>query len=384
MTPTLRVCTRCILDSKDYPAITFDQSGVCNICNTFDELKRKNVFSEAEGQHRLHHLLNEIRNSSKGKEYDCLLTISGGADSSYLAYLCKQWGLRPLALHVDNGWNTELAVKNIEQTVQQMGFDLFTFVIDWQELRDLQLAYFKSSVVDLDIPSENALIGAFFRIARKHGLRYILTGHNVMTEGWLPPNFTSQYKLDSLNLRAIQKRFGTMKLKKYPSIGFFRNQYYTRIAGFRMVNPLNLVPYEKKAAIATLTNELGWREYGSKHYENIFTRFYQGYILPVKYGIDKRKAHYSTLICSGQLDREEALVLMRDSPYADPALLEADKNFLLKKLGLSPEAFDDFMKKPPVPHSQFPSYITYYSKLKPVIRWFKKFSSASSLAALKN
>ncbi|MFI5134416.1 MAG: N-acetyl sugar amidotransferase [Chitinophagales bacterium] len=379
-----QVCSRCILDTNDYPEIVFDNDGVCNICHTYEKIKANNVFEGEEGKQKLEKLLSDIRESAKGKEYDCVLTISGGTDSSYLAYLCKQWGLNPIALHVDNGWNSELAVKNIEEMVRRLGFDLCTFVIDWQELRDLQLAYFKSSVIDLDIPSENALLGAFYRTARKYKLKYILTGHNIETEGWLPPNFTSQYKLDTMNLRAIQKRFGTMKLKKYPSIGFFRHFFYTRIEGIKFINPLNYVLYEKEAAKKILEKEIGWRDYGAKHYENVFTRFYQGYILPKKYGIDKRKAHYSTLICSGQFTREEAIKLVSQPPYTDSKLLESDKNFLIKKLGMSEDEFESFMHAPEVPHAEFPSYLSYYKRMKPLIGLAKKIFSRHNEPVQKN
>jgi N-acetyl sugar amidotransferase len=378
-----RICSRCILDTTDYPEIEFDVDGVCNICRTFDKLRATQVFEHGAGEKKRDELLKAIRKSAKGKPYDCIVALSGGTDSSYLAYLCKQWRLNPLVLHVDNGWNTELAVKNIEELVKRLGFDLYTFVIDWQELRDLQLAYFKSSVIDLDIPSENALLGAFFRVTRKHRLKFLLTGHNIMTEGWLPPNFTSQYKLDTLNLRAIQKRFGTMKLRRYPSIGFFRYQYYTRICGIRFVNPLNYTEYDKEEAKRILKEELNWQEYGAKHYENIFTRFYQGYILPRKYGVDKRKAHLSTLICSAQLSREEALAVVAEPPYADQHLLESDMNFVLKKLGMSHSDFEQFMKTPARSHAEFPSYLNYYRKLQPLIRRFKGLVRSSPSLSVK-
>jgi len=366
-----QICTRCILDTNDYPEIVFDDQGICNVCKTFDELKSKNVFIKEKGEKKIEQLITAIRKEGKGKTYDCILALSGGTDSSYLAYLCRKWKLNPLVLHVDNGWNSELAVKNIEELVKRLGFDLYTFVIDWKELRDLQIAYFKSSVIDLDIPSENALLGAFYRVARKHQLKYLLTGHNIMTEGWLPPNFTSQYKLDSMNLRAIQKRFGTMKLKKYPSIGFFRHLYYTRISGIKFVNPLNYVEFDKENAKKILQTELDWHDYGAKHYENVFTRFYQGYILPKKYGVDKRKAHYSTLICSGQLTRNQALTLIALPPYSDSQVLESDKSFLLKKLGMAHSEFEIFMKRPPIPHNAFPSYLSYYKLIRPIIRSIK-------------
>jgi len=373
-----QICTHCILDTNDYPEIVFDEKGICNICHTYDDLKSRTVFTGDEGKNKLSDLLQKIHQNSKGKKYDCILAISGGTDSTYLAWLCKQWGLNPLALHVDNGWNSELAVRNIEHVITKLGLDLYTWVIDWEELKDLQLAYFKSNVLDLDIPSENALLAAFYFLARKYKLKYIITGHNTVTEGWLPPNFTSQYKMDTLNLRAIQKRFGTMKLKKYPSIGFFHHFWFTRINGIHMVSPLNYVQYDKQEAKDTLLRELGWRDYGTKHYENIFTRFYQGYILPVKYGVDKRKAHYSTLICSGQMTRAEALEIVSHPPYQNQQQLQDDREFLIKKLGMTADQFEKFMQTPAVSHETFPSYLSIYAKLRSAYRWGKKIFANSS------
>ena len=373
-----QVCTRCILDTRDYPAISFNEEGVCNVCATFDELRARTVFNDVAGQEKLAQLLSSIRRSGAGKEYDCILTVSGGADSSYLAFLCREWKLRPLLLHVDNGWNSELAVSNVENIVRKTEFDLYTYVIDWEELRDLQISYLKASVIDLDVPSENALLGAFYRTAEKFAVKYILTGHNTMTEGWLPPTFTSQYKMDTLNLRAIQKKFGTRRLRKYPSLGFFRHFFYSRIMRIRMVNPLNFISYNKAEAKAILEQQWQWRDYGGKHYENIFTRFYQGYILPRKYGVDKRKAHLSTLICSGQITRDEALNIIRTPPYENDEQLHTDKAFFLKKLGISEKDFDAFIKQPAVEHSAYSSYLTWYHKLSPFYHFIKRMNVFSA------
>jgi N-acetyl sugar amidotransferase len=367
-----QICSRCILDTNDYPEIAFDDYGVCNICYTFDALKKKTVFAEDEGKNRLKNLIANIKLSGEKKEYDCLLTISGGVDSAYLSYMVKQWGLKPLVLHVDNGWNSELAVKNIQSLMNKLGFDLVTYVINWQELRDVQLAYLKASVIDLDVPSEIAVEAAFVSYAIKFGIKHILTGHNTLTEGWLPPNFTAPYKLDSLNLIAIHKRFGTTKLKRYKSIGFFKRFYFEKVVGLRYVAPLNLITYNKDQAKKFLSDNFGWRDYGSKHFENLFTRFYQGYILPVKYHVDKRKSHLSTLICSGQMSRTEALNQIKFPPYTDERQLFEDKVFFLKKLGLTEDEFERIMKLPVRQHTDYPSYISYYYKIRPLVRFIKQ------------
>lgn len=357
-------CTRCILNNQDYPDIRFDEQGVCDICHIYDNLYQNTVKTGEEGQRQLQQMIADIKQHGKGKEYDCLIGVSGGVDSTYLAYLCKQWGLRPLVLHVDNGWNAELAVSNIEKIVRTLGFELYTHVIDWEEMKDLQLAFLRASVVDIDIPTDNTYIASIYKIARKFGIKHILTGHNTVTEGWLPPNFNHN-KYDLMNVRDIHRRFGTRSVRSVPLISRFGLWYNQRIRKIKTYSPLNYIDYNKSAVKEVITRELGWRDYGSKHFENIFTRFYQGYILPEKFHIDKRKAHLSTLVCSGQITREMALEEMKQPSYREEQYKE-DREFFIKKMGLTEDEFTAIMHQPPVPHTAYKSELNLIRKLRPL------------------
>jgi N-acetyl sugar amidotransferase len=365
-----RVCTRCVLDTRDYPGLDFDDAGLCNVCRTYDEIHRRTVYHGDEGQRRLQAMIDEVKSWGRGRAYDCLIGVSGGVDSTYLAYLAKQSGLRPLVLHVDNGWDAELAVGNIEQIVRRLGLDLYTHVVDWDEMRDLQLAFLKASVVDIDVPTDNTYIASIYKIARKFGIRHVITGHNTATEGWLPPNF-NHYKYDMLNIRAIHRRFGQRRLKTLPLIGPFGLWANARVRGIKTHSPLDFVDYNKAKAKALIASELGWRDYGSKHFENVFTRFYQGYILPEKFGVDKRRAHLSTLICSRQITRAEAEAELQKPRY-DHALYRTDREFFLKKLGLTEGEFGAIMRQPPVPHTAYSSYLNWFKRARPLARAWRR------------
>jgi N-acetyl sugar amidotransferase len=370
-----QVCSRCILDTNDYPAITFDEHGVCSVCHIYDDMAKRTVKRGSEAEKALGDMLAEIKSWGKNREYDCLIGVSGGVDSTYLSYKAKEWGLRPLILHVDNGWNTELSVMNIENLVKKLGFDLFTYVIDWNEIKDLQLAYMKASVLDIDVPTDNAYAAAVFKIANDKGIKYILTGHNTVTEGWLPPTFT-HFKYDIINMKAIHKKFGKVPLKTFPYLGVTRGWYLMKIKGLKTFAPLNWIDYEKSAVKMFIQQELGWRDYGGKHYENIFTRFYQGFILYKKFGVDKRKSHLSTLICSGQIKREDALEEIKKNPYPSEELLQEDREYLIKKLGITADEFESIMALPVKAHTDYPSILHWYDRLRPYVRAMKKVKRA--------
>lgn len=371
MNHQFQICSRCILDTNDYPEITFDNEGVCSVCHIYDDLALKTVKRGNEADEAMNVMLQEIKAKGKGKEYDCLIGVSGGVDSTYLAWKAKEWGLRPLILHVDNGWNTELSVMNIENLVKKLGYDLFTYVIDWNEIRDLQLAYMHASVLDIDIPTDNAYAAAIFKIANEKNIKYIITGHNTVTEGWLPPTFT-HFKYDIINLKAIHKKFGKVPMKTFPYLGVTKGWYYMKIKGLKTFSPLNWIDYDKNAVKKFIQEELGWRDYGGKHYENIFTRFYQGYILYKKFGIDKRKSHLSTLICSGQITREEALEEIKKNPYPTEEMLLEDREYLIKKLGITEQEFQYLMDLPVKKHTDYPSILHWYDKLRPYVRAARK------------
>jgi N-acetyl sugar amidotransferase len=345
----LRVCTKTVMDNTD-PDITFDENGVCNWWHDYHRImgtrpngeQRANLLSQA---------IRQVKDGGYGREFDCILGLSGGVDSSYMAYLAKQWSLRPLIVHFDNGWDDELAVGNIEVMLKKLGFPLHTFVMDWPEFRDLQRAYFKASVVDLEVPTDHMIFGALHKIALEHGIRYVLSGYNFETE-WLLPSAWCYSKFDLVNLQGIHRTFGKVPMKHLPKLGVWQRLYYERVKGVRELNILELVLYKKMDAKRFLTDEFGWRDYGGKHYESVFTRFYQGYILPTKYGIDKRKAHLSNLICNGELTRAEAMEELSKPTY-DPGRQKADKRYVAKKLGWSEAEFEDILRLPPRRHEEF-------------------------------
>jgi N-acetyl sugar amidotransferase len=359
------------MDTNDYPDITFDEKGVCSICHIYSDISAKTVKRGANAEIAINAMLSELKQSGKNKDYDCIIGVSGGVDSTYLAYKTKEWGLRPLVVHVDNGWNTELSVMNIEHLVKKLGFDLYTYVIDWNEIKDLQLSYLKASVLDIDIPTDNAYAAAIFKIAKEKNIKHILIGHNTVTEGWLPPTFT-HFKYDIINLKAIHKKFGKVKLKTFPYLGVMKGWYLMNIKGIKTYTPLNWVEYDKQKIKEFIQNELGWRDYGGKHYENIFTRFYQGYILYKKFGIDKRKSHLSTLICSGQITREKALQEIKKNPYPSEELLLEDKEYLIKKLGITEAYFEELMNNPIKQHKDYPSILHWYDRLIPYVKFARK------------
>ena len=359
-------CSQCILDSHDDPALVLDGRGICQHCRKFEEDKRTFVREGAEGEAMLADAVRRMKEAGVGRPYDCLIGVSGGVDSSYVAYMAHKLGLRALCVHFDNGWNSELAVMNIENMVAKLGFDLYTYVIDWQEFRDLQLAYLRASVVDIEVLTDHAIYGSTFRIAKERQIEYVIGGNNVVTEGILPYHWTFNKK-DHINIRAIHKAFGQGKIKSYPFLDHKMKKFIAG-SGVEFINYLNWMPYNKEEVKQTLIREFGWRDYGGKHYESIWTRFYQGYILPEKFGIDKRKAHYATLICSGQMTRVEALEEMKKPAYP-PALLREDMAFVLKKFGLSEDAFQEIMRLPVRDHRSFDtegSLFHVYPILKPI------------------
>ena len=338
-----RVCVRCIMDTTD-PDIIFDAQGVCNHCRRYERIAAQRVIPPEDRERQFSLLVAQIKAAGASKRYDCIIGVSGGVDSTYVAWVVKQAGLRPLAVHLDNGWNSELAVSNIEKALNTLGIDLYTHVIDWEEFRDLQLSYLKAATPDGEVPTDHAIFALLYALAAKHGLRYVITGTNVTTEGVLPEKWGYGY-FDWRYVKDVHRRFGKARLSTYPHFSLLRLAYYMFIRRIRMVSILNFIDYDKQRAMEVLQKQLGWVYYGGKHYESIYTRFYQAYLLPRKFNIDKRKAHYSGLICSGQMTREQALAAMREPVY--PAkLLEQDREYSIKKLALSGAQFEAIMASP--------------------------------------
>lgn len=347
-----RICTRCLMDTTD-PEIQFDENGVCNHCHDYDRLIRQRVIGGEAGLRYLETLVEQIKREGRGKPYDCIMGVSGGVDSTYVAYVAKKkFDLRPLAVHMDNGWDSELAVKNIEEALKRLDIDLYTNVLNWEEFRDLQLAFLKASTPDSEIPSDHAISAVVGGIAEKMKVRYVLTGANVRTETHLPRAW-SQGHFDWKYIQNVYKQFGKGSLKTFPHQDFFT--YYRRLLTLRRVDILNYLDYNKQEAMQLLQNELGWKYYGGKHHESIYTRFYQGYILPAKFGYDKRRSHLSSQICSGELTRDQALVELQKPAYA-PSLQEEDREYVAKKLGTSDAEFDVIMNLPRKSYWDYPSY----------------------------
>lgn len=341
------------MDTSD-PCISFDSNGVCNHCTEYLERAKVCIKHDEKGALELQQILADAREKGKNNPYDCIIGLSGGVDSSYVAYKIKKMGLRPLAVHFDSGWNSEQAVKNIENIVQKLGIDLYTHVCDWREMRDLQLSYFKAGVINADIPMDHAFMVVLHKIAKEKKIKYFFSGHNFETEAILPRAWV--YKAtDATNLHAIQKKFGTVKLKQFPTESIVSNLISRFVLGLKKVNLLDYEPYDKSAAMSLIEDELGWKYYGGKHYESVFTRFYQGYYLPKRFNVDKRRAHLSTLINSGQLSREDALIELEKPSYPDEKLLQQDMEFVPKKLGIGLAEFQRILDEPIHEHTDYPT-----------------------------
>jgi N-acetyl sugar amidotransferase len=337
-----QVCSNCVMDTTD-SKIIFDEKGVCDYCNSYYKNILPNWHPGQNNEAELERISAQIRNTGKDKEYDCIIGLSGGTDSSYLAYIAKEkLGLRPLIYTVDTGWNLNVAVENIERIVKALKLDMYTEVVNWNEMRDLQLAFFKAQVAYQDLPQDHVIFAGLYNYAVKNGIKYVLTGSNNATECVRPP--VEWVHLNDLTLiKDIHKRFGTVKLNTLPLCGMLKYRlYYAYIKGMKRVAPLDLINYDKNEAERELKEKFGWEKYENKHYENIFTRFYEGYYLPKKFGYDKRKSYFSNLILTGKMTREEALEKLSEPPYNEFTMQE-DLEYIAKKLGIAKEEFDELI-----------------------------------------
>jgi len=339
----LKVCSRCVMD-ESAKEITFDDQGVCSFCHNYDNVLINDLHTEKGGEEKIEKLIEEIKTKGKKSRYDCLIGLSGGVDSSYVAYIIKKkYGLRAFAVHLDNGWNTELAVANVEQIVKRLDIDLSTYVLDWKEFRDIQTSFLKSGISNIEIPTDHAIWALLIKTAAKMNIPYIIAGNNVVTESIMPESWLYGSK-DSKLIKSIHRKFGKVKLKTYPSLSTIDYIDFLLVRGIRWVPILNYIHYNKAEAKQILIDELGWQDYGGKHYESIFTRFFHAYYLPVKFGYDLRKSYLSALVCSAQITRDEALDELKKAP-APVEVLEQDRDYVIKKLGLSNDEFDSIMNK---------------------------------------
>lgn len=341
------------MDSTD-PDIVFDTNGQCNNCADFIDSIEIPTQNQPSNRHQLEQIVSKIKSVGAKNKYDCIVGISGGIDSCYSAYICKTLGLKPLLLHLDNGWDSEIAVRNIKAVADKLGFDYESYVLDWEEFKQIQLAFLRSSIVDLDIPTDLAIPATLFITAAKHNVKYIISGGNFTSEGILPRQWGYHVMKDMKLYNHIVSNYGTIKRKKTPAFGIIREFHYRFVKGIKTIYLLNYIDYNKDEARSYLESELGWKYYGGKHYESRFTGFWQSYILPTKFEIDYRKATFSTQICSGQMTREEAIELLKEPAY-DLQKLDVDKHYFCKKLGIHIHEFDEIMKEDPKTYKDFPN-----------------------------
>lgn len=374
----IKVCSRTVMSSQADPQIRFDDEGVCHYVDLYFEKQKRLISSGEAGIKKFESIVSDVKQRNHHLPYDCILGISGGVDSSYLAYLMKTYDLRVLLFHFDNSWNSEIAVDNVNKIVEKTGWDLFTTVVDWKEFRDIQRAFIKADVVDIEMVTDHAIKASLYSLASKIGVFDIISGFNLVSEGIMPRSWIWN-KDDLLNIREIHRKYGGVKMNLYPQSSFLSKTYLQFRKGLNAIQPFRFLAYNDQEAKETIANYFGWRDYGGKHYESVFTRFYQGYILPEKFGIDKRRAHYSSLICSGQLSREDALKKLEFNPYEEDQLY-FDLPFVLKKLRFSHDEFEQIMLKPRREHDEFRSYLkehyryheNFFKLIKPVTKLIKK------------
>jgi N-acetyl sugar amidotransferase len=341
-----RICANCIMDTSA-PKITFDERGWCDYCRNYQANILPSWHPDERGARDLARIVDKIKADGKGRDHDCLIGISGGIDSSYVTYLAvEKLGLRPLIFHVDAGWNSQEAVNNIERLIDGLKLTLYTEVVNWLEMKDLQLAFFKAQVPHLDTPQDHVFFASLYNFAAKNRFKYIITGANYSTECVREPLEWHYHASDLRQLKDIHRRFGTRPLTTFPTADIFKYKlYYRFLKGVRVVKPLNDMPYLKDAAMQELVDRFGWQRYAHKHYESRFTRFFEGYWLPRKFGYDKRRAHFSSLILTGQMTREEALRRIGEPAY-DEETMAQDFAYVAKKLDLSVPELREIMAGP--------------------------------------
>jgi N-acetyl sugar amidotransferase len=350
-----QICTRCVMDTTD-PDILFDDNGICNHCTNAIELLKQPPYglSLVDKEKALNEFVQQIKESGKGKKYDCVIGLSGGVDSSYVAYMVKQWGLRPIAVHLDNGWDSEESTRNIENICKILDIDLYTNVLDWNNFKDLQMAFLKASTPDSEIPTDNIIMETLYRVANKNGVKYILSGCNITSESILPKAWSQGHR-DKKYITAVYKKYGKRKKLAIPILSIYQVILYKRFKGINYVNTLDYIQYDKEQAKEYLKQHLNWQDYGRKHGESTYTRIYQEYILPYKFGYDKRRIHYSSLIAAGQLSRQDAMEMLKQPLYGNQLDLENDIIYLCNKFGITKNDFEKIMSLPIKSMNDYPN-----------------------------
>ena len=368
-----QICTKCIMDTTD-PDISFDDDGVCSHCHRYESIIRKKSYLRKREDGALDQLVEGIKRKGRGKRFDCIIGVSGGVDSTYVAYITKQLGLRPLAVHLDNGWNSDTAVANMKNVLEKLNIELETCVVDLEEFIDLQMAFLKASTPDSEIPTDHALLATLYMVAARENVQFVISGHNTSTEGGGVPAW-SQGHGDWKYIKSVQRQFGTKQLKSFAHYGPLKFAYYTIIKKVTWVQLLDYLNYDKAQTLELLQEELGWEYYGGKHYESIYTRFIQAYVLPKKFGYNKKRLHLSSLVWSGQMSREQAIKEMAEVDYP-LELQEQDKKFVLKKLGISNEEFEQIMHQPHKSFWDYPSYKKTFGQYKWLISIYHSLKRA--------
>jgi N-acetyl sugar amidotransferase len=351
------ICKRCIYDA-DVPNISFDAAGVCNYCHSYEQLNKEYPTGE-EGQKKIEQLAQTIRQAGIGKKYDCVVGVSGGCDSSYLLYKIKELGLRPLAAHFDNTWNSTIAVENISNLLEKLKVDLFTIVVDNKEYDDLYRSFLKAGVPDIEAPTDIGLAATLYRAAEKYNIKFIIEGHSFRTEGISPLGWLY---MDGKYIETIQKKFGTVPLRTFPNMSMYSFLKWTIIQRIKKIRPLYYMDYEKEPTKEFLTKNFGWKWYGGHHLENRFTAFYHSYFLPHRFKIDQRSNGFSALVRSGQMTREEGLKLYSDPPTIDPEIITLVK----KRLNFSEEEFTHLMTLPLKNYKNYKTYKETFEKMRPL------------------
>jgi N-acetyl sugar amidotransferase len=366
-----KICINCVMDTTD-SNIVFDENGVCDHCNTFKNNIEPFWNTDEKGKKELETLVSIIKKEGKGKDFDCMMGMSGGIDSSFLLFkMVTEFGLRPLVFHVDAGWNSQIAVNNIERLVDGLGLDLYTEVINWEEMKDLQLAFFKSGVPHIDVPQDHAFFATMYKFASKYKIKTILTGGNYSTECVRNPLEWMYYQSDSIQLKDIYRKFGSGKLKDYKITNILWHKIWLPyFKGIKLYRPLDLIPYNKEQAMQELVDKFGYQKYPQKHFESRFTRFYEGFWLPERFGFDTRKVQFSSLILTKQMTRDEALLKLNEKVYTKEQIDE-DFEYISNKLGITVDELWSYFYAPKKSYKDYKSQENLYSLGAKVMRYFK-------------
>ena len=364
-----QICTNCVMDTTD-SNIIFDDKGVCDHCNDFWQHVEPIWYPNEEGKIRLNKIVDKIKKDGKSRDFDCILGMSGGLDSSFLLHLAvKKLGLRPLVFHVDSGWNSESAVNNIERMIDKLGLDLYTEVINWEEMKDFQLAFFKSGVPHIDIPQDHAYIATLYNFAEKHNIKYILNGGNISTECVRNPMEWIYYGTDMSHINDIKKKFGTVKMETFPFSSILKHKVYLRyFRGIQNVKPLDYMTYLKSDALKILGEEYGWKPYPQKHFESRFTKFYEGYWLPKRFGFDTRKVQFSSLILTNQMTRKEAISNLQEPAY-DPNKIDEEFDYIATKLGITSKDLKGYLNMRKLFYWNYKNKDSFFKLGAKVLKW---------------